>query len=188
MSPDLHHARADLTRAAILRILHEDWPRALGAGLIDQALPDDLAAQGAAFRTALYHLVSDGRIEPVAEVKTGPKIYRLTAAGIDAVESQPGFASAAARDVRMLRLRLLAVLALEPGQPMGVPLLGRGLSADLDLDRSPRGIERGMAYLVARGLAEPAGSAWNISAAGLDYLAGTGPSIPGVADPTVWES
>lgn len=186
MSPSLAAARADLTREAILTVLHEAWPRPLGAGLIDQALPDDLARQGKPFGVALYYLTDRGLIAPDGHIANGPQIYRLTADGVDAIESSPLFAVEAARDARMLRLRALTILALEPGSPMGAGLIGRGLTADIDLDRSPRGIERAMAYLVARGLAEPVGSAWNIAAAGLDYLAGSGPQIPGVADPVVW--
>lgn len=183
---DIEAARAKLLRAAIRRALYSVWPRPLGAGLIMEAIPDDLICPRECIDRALYYLVDKGTCEPMGHAGATP-LYRLTPDGVDRVESDETYGLDRARLVRMLRLRCLQALDLGRPQPMGLSLISISLAQDTDLDLSEPSIRRALAYLGARNLATAAGeTAYRITAEGIDYLSGDGGNMAGVARPFQW--
>ena len=185
---DIADARARLRRGAIRRALYAVYPRPLGAGLLAEALPADLAAEGDDLPRALYYLTDRGHIRTHGQAAGGPELYALTAAGVDKVESAPDHSLDLARTARMLRLRVLQALQWGGPAPMGASLISVALAEDADLDLSEPSIRRALAYLVERGLASAAteGQLWRITADGIDYLAGDGAGYEGVARPAGW--
>jgi hypothetical protein len=184
---DIETARAQARRGQIRRTLYTVYPRPLGVGLICEDMPADLATTPTELSRPLYYLIDEGQIQHHG-AQGHVDLYRLTAAGCDRVEADAEhFGLDRARIVRMLRLRVLQTLDLSRTQPMGLALLGMGMSEDTDLDLSPTSIKRALAYLCEIGLvaAEP-GDVWRITAAGIDYLEGDGKKHPGVADPLDW--
>lgn len=190
---DIDMARAKLRRAAIRRALYAAYPRPLGAGLIGQNLPLDLAASADELARAMAYLLDRQSVACAgAAAADGPALWRLTADGVDRVEEamagsdRPG-EIVSVRSVRMLRLRCLQALSWGGPAPMGVPLISAALAEDTDLDLSEPSIKRALAYLSERRLAVPVHeSLWRIAANGTDYLAGEGDRISGVARPTGW--
>lgn len=185
---DIDALRTAARRSAIRRALYTAYPRPLGAGLIGEALPDDTAACPEAVERTLFYLLDKGHLARAGQVGGGgPTLYRLTAAGCEAVESDPDFGSERARGVRMLRLRVLQALDLGRPGPMGPGLISMALAEDADLDLSDPAIRRALAYLAEQGLVRTVGEASHtITAAGIDYLVGDGGQIAGVARPLGW--
>lgn len=184
---DIIAARNKLTRSAIRRALYAVWPRPMGRGLINEALPDDLSCNGPTLERALYYLRDHGHIEVHGRADNGTTLHRLSLAGIARVETDPDFGAERAQALRMLRLRVLQALDLGQPQPMGLGLIGVALTEDADLDLSELSLRRALAYLVGYELAAQAGdSAWRITALGMDYLSGEGAEVSGVARPLVW--
>lgn len=184
---DIQAARAKLTRAAVRRALYTVWPRPMGAGLIGEALPEDLACSGVDLSRVMYYLKDRGYVAIVGAVASGTELYRLTVDGIDRVEDDPEFGHERARGARMLRLRCLQALDLGRPQPMGLSLISIALTEDTDLDLSEPSIRRALAYLCDRGLASQSGeTAYRITADGIDYLGGDGEGIQGLARPMGW--
>jgi hypothetical protein len=183
---DIQAARAKLARAAIRRALYSVWPKPMGPGLIAEAIPEDLACTGETLERALYYLRDRGHVETAGALPMGGSLYRLSADGVDRVESDADFGADRARGARMLRLRVLQALDLGRPQPMGLSLISIALAEDTDLDLSEPSIRRALAYLADRDLAAPQGEAWRIRGDGIDYLAGDGEGIAGVARPLGW--
>lgn len=184
---DIQAARGKLTRAAIRRALYSTWPRPMGEGLISESLPEDLACAGVDLARAMYYLRDRGQVALAGAAGTGTELYRLTADGIDRVESDHEFGHERARGARMLRLRCLQALDLGRPQPMGLSLISVALAEDTDLDLSEPSLRRAVAYLCERNLAsQHSETTYRITADGIDYLAGDGEGIPGLARPMGW--
>lgn len=183
---DIDALRGKARRAAIRRTLYTVYPRPMGAGLIAEALPDDLTAGADELERVLYYLVDKGQVERTGQSGAGPALYRLTAAGVERVEAGDDFGAERVRGVRMLRLRVLQALDLGRPQPMGASLISMALAEDTDLDLSEPAIRRALAYLTEAGLARAQGEAWMITAEGIDYLGGDGEGVAGVARPLGW--
>jgi ABC-type transport system substrate-binding protein len=190
MAPaDIDFARAKLRRRAIRQALYSVWPKPLGAGLIGDTLPADIAAGADELERALYYLCDRGTIARAGSAANGgPALYRLTVEGVDKVESDPAHPVDQARAARMLRLRVLQALSWGGPAPMGVSLISVALAEDTDLDLSEPSIRRALRYLVDRRLVVEDADAglYRIAADGTDYLAGDGDGIAGVARPTGW--
>lgn len=206
---DIDKARSHLRRAAIRRALYLVWPRPMGLGLIAEALTDDLSGDPEGLCRDLDYLCARGEISADGAVSHGgPPLYRLTAAGVEAHEAAPDFGPQAARNLRMLRLRVMQALDLGRPQPMGTRLISLSLAEDTDIDLSEPSLRRALRYLAERGLVEagtcgrggdgarlftPAAACgadddvtWRITAAGIDYLASDGAAVAGVALPARW--
>jgi hypothetical protein len=183
---DIADARARLRRAAIRRALYAVWPRPLGPGLICESLPADIAPIGDELGRDLYYLSDRGQVQ-VIPGGLAP-LYRLTADGVDRVERDQAHSLDLARAARMLRLRVLQALNWGGPAPMGASLISVALTEDADLDLSEPSIRRAAYYLVERHLAavDADGLLWRITADGVDYLAGDGDGIEGVARPAGW--
>jgi hypothetical protein len=189
---DVDALRNKSRRTAILHILYQVWPRPLGAGMIAESLTPDVCGDADEVRRALHYLRERCLAEPTGHVSAGATaIYRLTAAGVDAVESDPSADLARTRWHRMLRLRVLQALDWGGLRPMPVALISTALAEDTDLDLSEPSVRRALAYLVERELAADCAAdghpdMWRILPDGTDYLAGDGDGIEGVARPQVW--
>lgn len=185
---NLEIERARLRREALLSALYASWPQPLGMGLISASLTDDLRCSPEALERDLDYLQSHGQVDlQQPHDEHHATLALLTAGGVDAVEASDRFDTARRRNVRMLRLRVLQALDWGRPQPLGLRLLNRALSQDTDLDTSEPALRRAIAYLLARGMAVSAGQDLaRITAAGIDYLAGDGDGIEGVARPVEW--
>ena len=184
---DIADARARLRRAAIRRALYTVYPRPLGLGLIADALPADLTPVGDELPRAIYYLTDRRHVVEHGHPHSEPRLYRLTADGVDKVESSQDQSLDLARAARMLRLRVLQALSWGGPAPMGPSLISVALAEDADLDLSEPSIRRALAYLEERELVAVASEGmWRITADGMDYLAGDGAGIAGVARPTGW--
>jgi hypothetical protein len=187
---DIEHARAHHRRAAICTALYTIWPRPMGAGLLVDSLTPDLAAAAGTISRDLAYLTDKGEVEVTGTAAgAGATLYRLTAAGVDRVESDEVRDLNAVRAVRLLRLRCLQALSWGGPAPLGLSLISTALAEDTDLDLSEPSLRRALAYLAdpARRLAcETHPGLYRITAAGTDYLEGSGDGIEGVARPSGW--
>lgn len=189
---DFDHVLSRARRDAVLRIFYSVWPAELGAGLVAQGLTPDLAGTPAELAAALAYLRQRGHIEHIGHAAgSGPAIDRLTADGVDAVESAPDADPTRVRGLRMLRLRVLQALTWGGERPLAEALIAAALAEDADLDLTAPSLHRACTYLAARGLVEPVDAPsgprlWRILPDGIDYLEGTGDGIPGVARPLAW--
>lgn len=189
---DIDTLRSKARRAAVLFILYQVYPRALGAGLIYEALTPDVTGDPDEVRRALAYLCDRHQVIAAGRASDGgPPLYRLTVAGVDAVEALPDADLTRVRALRLLRLRILQALDWGGARPMPVSLIAAALADDTDLDLSEPAVRRALAYLTEHelasdGHAEGHPDLWRILPGGTDYLAGEGDGIEGVARPTVW--
>lgn len=189
---DIDTLRSKARRAAVLTILYQVYPRALGAGLIYEGLTPDVSGDPDEVRRALAYLVDRHQVTAAGRASDGgPPLYRLTVTGVDTVESQPEANLSRVRATRLLRLRILQALDWGGARPMPVSLIAAALAGDTDLDLAEPSIRRALAYLTEHelatdGRAEGHPDLWRILPGGTDYLAGDGEGIEGVARPTVW--
>lgn len=182
---DIDAVRAKLRRQAIRGALYMIWPRPMGPGLLEEAIPADLQSSQHDLRRAVDYLRLRGEIQEHKGADT--PLWSLTAAGLEAHEASDAVSDDTRRGVRMLRLRVLQALDLGRPRPMGTRLIALALADDADLDLSELGLRRTLRYLAEVDLAETAGEeAWGITAAGIDYLAGDGEAVGGVARPIDW--
>ena len=186
MPIDLTRARAELRRQALLEGLYVVWPKSLGTGQLVDGVPDDVATTVDDAAVDLHYLQDGELITVQTHHSRSVDILRLTAAGVDAVESARDFGVTRSRGLRMLRLRVLQALKwAAPGVARPV-LLARALEDDTDLDLSTPSVERALAYLCEQQLAKESDGFYRITRAGIDYLEAdqeTAEQVLGVATP-----
>lgn len=174
-----------LRRAAILRALYQRYPEPMGEGLILSTLADrqDLALTHEACKKALGYLADRQCVRLVP--RTSILLAFLLPDGVDQVEQDPDFPAHERAVTRMLRLRVLQALSWNMGAAMGESLIRKAIKDDIDLDLTPRSIQRAMHYLSGRSLIEiiDRGGPARILPDGTDYLEGTGAAIVGIAKP-----
>lgn len=186
----LDSARARLRRREVRTLLYAAYPGGLGEGLLSGALSarQDLDPTPEKIRATIDYLVD--RAQVTVDTRGRLQIATLTTGGVDAAEAEDGHPVDRVRAHRMLRLRCLQALSYgHPGPPLGLDLLSAFLADDTDLDTSSEALTRALAYLTAAGLAVDVGNGtglWRIHADGVDYLAGDGDGVPGVARPGDW--
>lgn len=199
MTPPEYPALLARARRAYLRAqLYDAYPAPVGAGLLFESLPQDLACTQAEFLNTMFYLEGRGHVARAGQARGSVPLWTITPAGIHKREAAEDFNPYQRERVRMLRLRLLQGLAPEVTgrRPLGLRLIACYLETDTDLDVGNRSLLRALHYLAEPAAADlPAliridGSGDDtkaiITADGIDYLAGPAHPREGIARPTDW--
>lgn len=179
------HELEGLIQQAILQMLYEQYPVPVRAGEIFKKLQEapHLQITENRLQRALGYMQDR---EQIAITKhKWFNLVELLPPGVDAAEHDANFDPKVRRRTQLLRLRILSALDSLRPHYLNEQMMRSYLRHDADLDLTHPNIPRALVYLERCRLIETSQerSLARILANGVDYLAGKGADLPGVARP-----